>query len=166
MEPLLRASADSSPRLLLAKGSTRNVVQETLLHLHCFQHSQISSPPLPRFGPERCWVIALSSKKALKVPPWTIQHYQHLMSLKALLGQRCNSDSRYTSLPPSVHTRATCAALSLMCTHASLSFQNTKQNKELPACKHPQEEEPHVADATALLNASFKAFQGLYCCDE
>lgn len=45
-------------------------------------------------------------------------------------------------------------------------LQSTQQNKELPACKHPREEEPHVADAAASLNASFKAFRGLYRGDE
>lgn len=54
-----------------------------------------------------------------------------------------------------------CALLSLTGTHSSPFLQSTKQNTELPIHKHPQEEEPHVADATALLNASFKAFWGL-----
>lgn len=42
----------------------------------------------------------------------------------------------------------------------------TAKQRELPAVRHPQEEEPHVADAAALLNASFKAFRGLCRGDE
>lgn len=162
----LRSLCSESPLTLRRVSCLLEAAQETLLHLHCFQHPQISSPPLPGFGPERCWVIGLSSRKMLKAPPWTLRHYSHLISLRALPGQCCNSDTRYASLPPSMQTRATGTSPSLTCTRASLSFQSTKQNKELPTCKCPQEEEPHVADATALLNASFKAFRGLYRCDE
>lgn len=80
--------------------------------------------------------------------------------------QGCSSDTQCTSLWSATCTQVMCTPLSLTGTHSSPSPQSTKQNTELSVHKHPREEEPHVADATALLNASFKAFWGLYCRDE
>lgn len=131
------------------------------LHLHCFQHPQISSPPLPRFRPKKHRVIRLSPRKGAYGD--SLKLYSHLMSLKALLGNAATRTPG-TSLYQHPHKHKQRVLFSHLQAHVHLVLP--KQNKELPARKHPREEEPHVADATALLNASLKAFQGPYCCDE
>lgn len=137
------------------------MLDKKLLYLHGFQHPQ--SPVLLGLRSNSCWVIRLSSRETLKVPPWTPHCSLHRVSLKfCQLKAAALTPGAPLYDQPCAHRWHAC----LSHPSPSLSLQSTKENTELSVHKHPREEEPHVADATALLNASFKAFWGLYRRDE
>lgn len=93
------------------------------------------------------------------MPPWTPLCCSHHVSLKSAFVRLQLWHPVHLFMISHVHTGD--VHFSQSQAQSSPFLQSTKQNTELPIHKHPQEEEPHVADATALLNASFKAFWGL-----